>query len=140
MRLSELERAILLTLLREGGHNIDDSYEGYLDATDGKGITHRELYYEVGRVCPCAYSSFSRAIRRLLYEKGLIEGCALAWVYVSKEWPEGDAIAQWQGRGREKSGETAKHAKLRILLLDEEGYNVAVRLHDIERADRDADL
>ena len=140
MRLSKLEKAILLTLLREGGHNIGDSYEGYLEATVGKGISHRELYCEVGQVCPCAYSSFSRAIRRLLYEKGLIEGCALAWVHVSKEWPDGDALAQWQGRGREKSGETAKHAKLRILLLDEEGYNVAVRLHDIERADRDADL
>ena len=132
MRLSRLEGAILLTLLREGGHNIGDSYEGYLEATVGKGTTHMELYCEVEHVCPCAYSSFSRAIRRLLYEKGLIEGCALAWVYVSKEWPEGDAIAQWQGRGREKSGETAKHAKLRVLDLSDEGYNVALRLREAE--------
>ena len=126
MRLSELEKAILLTLLREGGHNIGDSY------TNGKGISHRELYCEVGHVCPCAYSSFSRAIRRLLYDKGLVEGSALAWVHVSKEWPEGDAIAQWQGRGREKSGETAKHAKLRVLDLSDEGYNVALRLREAE--------
>ena len=131
MRLSKLEKAILATLLG-GGHYIGDSYLGYLEATNGKGVTHRELYYSVAHVCPCAYGSFSRAIRRLLYEKGLIEGCALAWVHISKEWPEGDAIAQWQGRGREKSGEPAKHAKLRILDLTDEGYNVALRLREAE--------
>ena len=137
MRLSKLERAILLTLLRQGGYDIGYSYgEAQIGAN---GLTHSSAYHWSTEVCPCSYSSFSRAVRRLLYDKGLIVGLALAWVFVGKDYPDGDRPVQWQGRGKSPPGKD-RRAKLKILQLDEEGYNVAVRLHDIERADRDADL
>lgn len=129
MRLSTLEKRILLAL--DNG-NVN-SFEEHLES--GEGFKCREVFFKVYDVWPeggdefrKAYKArkvaFSRAVHRLVEEKGLVAGLALAWVWVEKGCHHD--LTQWQGGGARKAvrGHGTDTPRFKKLALTEKGWEM----------------
>lgn len=141
VRLSKLQKSILFAI---ANHTVN-SYES--DGAHRRGedyISYRELFYACvdeywgeGANLKAAKVSFSRALRVLVYDKGLVVALALKWVLIAKEKGrlfEDDT--SWQGGGRRHvsgqfsvGGKTYDHLddqpRFRMLGLTEEGWRIA---------------
>lgn len=129
MRLSTLEKRILLALDND---NVN-TYGEYLES--GEGFKYREVFFKAYDVWPeggdeyrKAYkarkAAFSRAVHRLVEEKGLVAGLALAWVWIEKGCSQD--LTRWQGGGARKvvRGYRTDTPRFKKLALTEKGWEM----------------
>lgn len=138
MRLSALEKKILVAL--DNG-NVN-SFEEYL--ASGLDFKYWEVFFNVYDSWPeCdgeyrkAYKArkvaFSRAVHRLVEEKGLVAGLALAWVWIEKGCSQD--LTRWQGGGARKvvRGYRTDTPRFKKLALTEKGWEMIRRWRAAER-------